>query len=72
MQSLPVRFVVRFTALPGRGEWEAMLRPAGPDAPDLGLATATGASPEAALKALLPMVGRRAGHTHHLAKPVAR
>ena len=72
MHGLPVRFVIRFTALPRRGEWEAMLRPDGPEAADVGLATATGASPEAALKALLPAVGRWAGNTHYLAKPIAK
>ena len=72
MHGLPVRFTVRFTALPVRGEWQAVLRPEGSDAPDLALATATGATPQTALAALLPRVGQLSGHTGYLARPVAR
>ena len=53
MHGLPVRFVVRFTALPGRGAWEAVLRLEDPGEP---LAGATGGTPQEALAALLPQV----------------
>ena len=58
MRSLPVRFVVRFTALPGRGDWEAALHADGPHGSGEPRAWATGATPEAALAALMPSVGQ--------------
>jgi hypothetical protein len=63
LQGFPVRFVVRFTALPGHGEWEAVLLH---EEPGTSVATATGASPEVALTSLMPLIGRWAGHAHQL------
>lgn len=56
MQGFPVRFVVRFTALPVSGAWEATLCRDGSEGAN---ATATGSSPEDALRALVPQVLQR-------------
>jgi hypothetical protein len=63
VHGLPIRFVVRFTALPAVGAWEATLL-AQPPTPDTQpLASAAGASPADALGKLLaqpipPLSGR--------------
>ena len=53
MHGLPVRFMVRFTALPAAGAWEAALLAQAHGAGGEPLACAAGATPTDALAALL-------------------